>query len=168
VNCALYSPGVPASLLCPASERAESLFRPHFGYGVTDSIVPLSLVEIRLLEDVWLRSTRVRTLDPDGRLDPERSVCLVADRELSLGETGSDICTADYGEFLAIREAIPLKIMDAGTASGTSLAFPSQTLYVRQNPGLDTLKSRVAERQGRARQRPGREAGGHAPATRPP
>jgi MscS family membrane protein len=47
------------------------------------------------------------------------------------------IGTADWNEFLAIREDIYLRIMDAVENSGTEFAFPSQTLYLGRDGGLD-------------------------------
>jgi MscS family membrane protein len=64
------------------------------------------------------------------------------------------VLTADYGEFLAVREDIYLRIMDIMAASGTGFAFPSQTTYLASDGGLDEAKSRAAAthvREWRAR-----------------
>lgn len=61
------------------------------------------------------------------------------------------VLTADYGEFLAIREDIFLRIMDIVAASGTGFAFPSQTAYLGRDSGLDEARSRAAEAEVRAR-----------------
>lgn len=53
--------------------------------------------------------------------------------------------TTDFGEFVAIREDIYLRIMDIVAASGTGFAFPSQTLYLGRDAGLDAERSRAAE-----------------------
>ena len=56
-------------------------------------------------------------------------------RFINLGESSLDleifayVPTANYDEFLAVREDIYLRIMDIVAASGTRLAFPSQTTY---------------------------------------
>ena len=63
--------------------------------------------------------------------------------------------TANYDEFLAVREDIYLRIMDIVAASGTGLAFPSQTTYAATDPGVDEAKRAAAE----ARVRESREAG---------
>jgi MscS family membrane protein len=60
------------------------------------------------------------------------------------------IATADVNEFHAIREDIFLRIMDVVAASGTGFAFPSQTLYVGTDGGLDAERGRAAEAQVRA------------------
>jgi MscS family membrane protein len=60
------------------------------------------------------------------------------------------VLTSDYGEFLAVREDIYLRIMDIVAASGTGFAVPSQTTYLASDAGLDDAKSRAAE--GRVRE----------------
>jgi MscS family membrane protein len=57
------------------------------------------------------------------------------------------VLTSDYGEFLAIREDVYLRIMDIVAASGTGFALPSQTTYLATDGGLDEAKSRAAEAQ---------------------
>ena len=52
--------------------------------------------------------------------------------------------TADYNEFLAVREDLYLRIMDVVAASGTGFAFPSQTQY-RSDEGIDAARARLAE-----------------------
>ncbi len=53
--------------------------------------------------------------------------------------------TADWNEFLSIREDLLLRIMDAVAASGTAFAFPSQTIYLGRDSGLDAERARLAE-----------------------
>ena len=65
------------------------------------------------------------------------------------------VLTADYGEFLAIREDIFLRIMDIVAASGSGFAFPSQTAYLGWDTGLDEARSRAAEAEVRARRERG-------------
>jgi MscS family membrane protein len=55
------------------------------------------------------------------------------------------VLTTDINEFLAIREGLYLRIMDLVAASGTSFAFPSQTLYAAPDAGLDAERGRAAE-----------------------
>jgi MscS family membrane protein len=57
--------------------------------------------------------------------------------------------TADWNEFLKIREDLLLRIMDIVEASGTGFAFPSQTMYLGRDEGLDAERSRAAEEQVR-------------------
>jgi MscS family membrane protein len=48
----------------------------------------------------------------------------------------------DWTEFLGIREDIFLRIMDIIEASGTGFAFPSQTLYMGKDDGLNPERVR--------------------------
>ena len=57
--------------------------------------------------------------------------------------------TSDYNDFLAVREDLLLRIMDLVAASGSSFAFPSQTIYAGADGGLDAERSQVAEAQVR-------------------
>jgi MscS family membrane protein len=62
-------------------------------------------------------------------------------------EIFSYIETADWAEFLAIREDLLLRIMEIVEATGSGFAFPSQTLYLGGDDGLDEARSRAAEAQ---------------------
>ncbi|MGD9765660.1 MAG: mechanosensitive ion channel family protein [Candidatus Binatia bacterium] len=55
--------------------------------------------------------------------------------------------TADINEFLAVQEDLLLRIMDVVAASGTGFAFPSQTLYLARDHGLDPRRREAAEHQ---------------------
>ena len=55
----------------------------------------------------------------------------------------------DWNEFLQIREDIFLRIMDVVRDCGTGFAFPSQTLYLGRDGGLDTERTRRAEEEVR-------------------
>ncbi|NJN47428.1 MAG: mechanosensitive ion channel family protein, partial [Candidatus Competibacteraceae bacterium] len=57
------------------------------------------------------------------------------------------VLTREWVEFLAIREDVFLRIMDIVERSGTSFAFPSQTLYFGRDAGLDADKTELAETQ---------------------
>ena len=60
------------------------------------------------------------------------------------------VLTSDWNEFLQVREDIFLRIMDIVRDSGTGFAFPSQTLYLGRDGGLDEEGTRKAEAQVRA------------------
>jgi MscS family membrane protein len=60
------------------------------------------------------------------------------------------VLTADFNEFVAIREEIYLRMMDAVQDAGTAFAFPSQTLYLGRDPGIDEERARRAEESVRA------------------
>lgn len=55
------------------------------------------------------------------------------------------VATPDNDKFLAVREDIYLRIMDIVAASGTRLAFPSQTTYFARDRGIDEAKRKEAE-----------------------
>ncbi len=49
--------------------------------------------------------------------------------------------TSDWNEHLAVREDIFLQLMDIIHAAGSGFAFPSQTVYMRRDAGLDAGKT---------------------------
>jgi MscS family membrane protein len=65
-------------------------------------------------------------------------------------EIFSYVNTANWDEFLAVREDLLLRLMDIVEESGSGFAFPSQTNYVAPDGGLDTDKTRLAEDEVRA------------------
>ncbi len=60
-------------------------------------------------------------------------------------EVYSYITTANYDEFLEVREDILLRMMDVIKMSGTDFAFPSQTLYLGRDSGLPEDQTRQTE-----------------------
>ena len=52
-------------------------------------------------------------------------------------------------EFLSVQEDIWLRVMDIVAQSGTGFAFPSQTLYLGRDDGLDVKRTEAAEVQVR-------------------
>jgi len=62
-------------------------------------------------------------------------------------EISSYVLTYDSNEFAAIREDLLLRIMDIVKKSGSGFAFPSQTLYMSRDSGLDKEKTASAEQQ---------------------
>ncbi len=59
------------------------------------------------------------------------------------------IRTTQYNEFLAIQEDILLRVMKLVKQAGTGFAFPSRTLYVGRDGGLDEEGQQAAEKQVR-------------------
>ena len=57
------------------------------------------------------------------------------------------ILTRNGAEFLTIQEDLLLRIMDIIEASGTSLAFPSSTVYLGRDRGLDKEKTEAVLRE---------------------
>jgi MscS family membrane protein len=57
--------------------------------------------------------------------------------------------TADWNEFLAVKEDLVLRIMDIVKDAGTAFAFPSRTLYHGRDSGPDRDRQDAAEEQVR-------------------
>ena len=57
----------------------------------------------------------------------------------------SYVLTRDDAEFTAIREDILLRLMTIAENAGTVLAFPTQTIYLGRDPGVDKEKAEQAE-----------------------
>jgi MscS family membrane protein len=57
------------------------------------------------------------------------------------------VLTRDNTEFLAIQEDLLLRMMEIIEASGTSFAFPSRTIYVGRDAGLDKEKTAAVARE---------------------
>jgi len=55
--------------------------------------------------------------------------------------------TLDWNDFFAVREDVFLRVNDIVAKSGTSFAFPSQTLYMGRDGGLEKEQSEAAIRQ---------------------
>jgi MscS family membrane protein len=74
------------------------------------------------------------------------------------------IATSDTDTFLGIREELYLKMMDVVQECGTGFAFPSQTIYAAQDPGLDPDRAFRAGRPGQAGDAVGRSGRRSVPA----
>lgn len=59
-------------------------------------------------------------------------------------EIWSYIDGANFDEYLEVKEDLLLRIMDIIAASGTEMAFPSQTLYFSRDKGLSEEKAKAA------------------------
>jgi MscS family membrane protein len=53
--------------------------------------------------------------------------------------------TPDFPEFLRVREDVCLRIMDVVRTSGTGFAFPSRTVYLGKDEGLDATGTATVE-----------------------
>lgn len=53
--------------------------------------------------------------------------------------------TREWNDFFAIREDVLLRVYDVVGQAGTGFAFPSQTLYVARDKGVNTAESEAAE-----------------------
>jgi MscS family membrane protein len=164
--------------------------------------------KIGTVEDISLRSTRIRTLDrtelsvPNGQLanmnvenlsrsntslfratialrhetspgqlrallkqipamlrhHPKVDPDVARVRFVGFGESSLDIdihchiLTGSFGEFLAIREDLLLRIMDLVAAAGAEFAVPARTLYVAQDQALDLQRTAAAGKNAIRRQ----------------
>ena len=64
--------------------------------------------------------------------------------------------TRDFNEFFAIREDVLMRISDIIKESGSSVAFPSQTLYLGRDPGIDHDRGVAAEKEVEAWRKAGK------------
>ena len=83
------------------------------------------------------------------KIEPET----VRIRYIGYGPSSRDIdfrvyaLTREWNEFFSIREDVFLRVDDIVAESGTSFAYPSQTLYMGHDDGLDEERSENAEKQ---------------------
>ena len=74
-------------------------------------------------------------------------------RLIGIGQSSLDleafafILTQDFGEFAAIREDLLFRIMSIVHEAGSGFAFPSRTVYLGRDPGIDDQKAEVAVQQ---------------------
>jgi MscS family membrane protein len=64
--------------------------------------------------------------------------------------------TREWNDFHAIREDVLMRVNDIVTESGTGFAFPSQTLYMGQDNGLDKERSETAKEEVKSWRRQGK------------
>lgn len=127
--------------------RERILFNPTIGliYGTTRAQIELVIDEIKKLLErhpkVWRESYRVR-------------MAAFGASSVDIGIL-SWIDTTDYNEYTAVVEELNLEIMRVVEEAGTSFAFPSQTLYLGRDGGIDDRLAEAAAEEVKAR----REAG---------
>jgi MscS family membrane protein len=83
-----------------------------------------------------------RALDENSKI--EKSTVRVRLIEIAAAlnvEIFSYVLTRDYNEFAAVREHLLLQILGVVEDAGTSVALPSQTLYIRRDSGLEKDKT---------------------------
>lgn len=121
------------------TRRDKILFNPTFGVRCETSSDQLRylLAEVRRMlyehPKIEAESARVRFTG-------------FAESSLSL-EIFSYVLTSDFSEFTAVREDLLLRILETVRRSGSDFAFPSRTLYMSRDSGLDKEKAEVAEQQ---------------------
>ncbi len=111
-------------------------------YETTDDQLRFLLAELREL--LHAHPGTVHTAD-----DPVRV------RFVGFGDSSLNVAirvyvrASDRNEFLAIQEDILLRVMKVVKQAGTGFAFPSRTLYVSRDGGLDDERQQAAEEQVR-------------------
>jgi MscS family membrane protein len=119
--------------------RDRFLFAPVLGlrYETTPDQIRYLLVELR----------KVLYAHPKVNPDPAR-IRFIGFGENALNlEIFSYINTTSNDEFLEVQEDLLLRFMDIIEASGTGLAFPSQTIYFAKDQGVSKEKAAEAEGQ---------------------
>ena len=112
----------------------------EFGIGITPIIAGLGVGGLAVA--LAIRPTRVRLSE-------------LGDAAYVL-ELFAFVTAADWGEFLAIKEDLNLRIAEIVRESGTSFAFPSQTVYFTRDAGVNAGRGEATEaevRQWREEQR---------------
>jgi MscS family membrane protein len=121
------------------SRRDKILFNPALAvrYDTTGDQLRYLLAEIR------------RLLYQHPKVEPETASVRFANFDASALrlEIFSYVLTRDANEFAAVREDLLLRIMGIVEQSGSGFAFPSQTLYLGRDSGLDPEKTAAAEKQ---------------------
>ncbi|MGA3301199.1 MAG: mechanosensitive ion channel family protein [Candidatus Acidiferrales bacterium] len=121
------------------SRRDKILFKTNLGFRPETKADHLRYVlsELRRLlyshPKIETKTVRVRLTD-------------VAAGSLSV-EVFSYVLTVDFNEFAAVREDLLLRIMDIVDDAGTSVAMPSQTLYISRDSGLEKEKAETATKK---------------------
>ena len=123
------------------SQRDRMLIRSVIGLRYETSPEQLRYLLVKIRE----------ALQRHSKIHPE----LVRVRFVGFGASSLDIelfayvKTTKRPEFLSVREEIFLQVMDIVNESGTGFAFPSQTLYLGRDSGLDPKRTEKAEAQMR-------------------
>ena len=121
------------------SKRDKMLFRTtiHLRYETTPDQMRLVLLQLR---EMLIAHPRIAE-------DPARVRAIgFGDFSLDL-EIYAYVMTADWNDFLAVREDLILRIMDIVRKAGTAFAIPSQTVYHNRDAGLDIEQQQAAEKQ---------------------
>jgi MscS family membrane protein len=121
------------------SRRDKILFNTKLGlrYETSPDQMRYVLVQVR----------RLLYEHPKVETEGARNRFIAFDQSALTLEIFCYILTRDNDEFLAIREDILLRIMDIIDAAGTGFAFPSQTVYLGRDTGIDKEKAERVARE---------------------
>jgi len=123
------------------SQRDQMLIRSVIGLRYETSPEQLRYLLVKIRE----------ALQRHPKIQPD----LVRVRFVGFGASSLDIELFAYvkttkgPEFLSVREEVFLQVMDIVNESGTGFAFPSQTLYLGRDSGLDPKRTEKTEAQVR-------------------
>src|SRR5437588_388435 len=78
---------------------------------------------------------------PKVETNGARSRFISFDQSALTLEIFSYVLTRDYNEFLAIQEDLLLRIMETVEAAGAGFSFPSRTVYLGRDSGVDKEKA---------------------------
>lgn len=124
------------------AKRDRIWYNPRLGlrYETTPEQLRFVLVEVR----------KMLYAHPKVSPDPARvRFTGFGDYSLNL-DVFAYVLVTDFSEFLGVAEDLNLRIMDIVAASGSGFAFPSQTLYLGRDGGLDPARVKEAEEAVRA------------------
>ena len=121
------------------SRRDKILFNTKLGlrYETSPDQLRYVLVQVR----------RLLYEHPKVETEGARSRFVSFDESALSMEIFCYVLTRDFNEFLAIREDILLRIMDIVDAAGSGFAFPSQTVYLGRDTGVDKQKAENAAQE---------------------
>lgn len=121
------------------SKRNHMLLKMKIGLRLDTTTDQLQVVLTRLRE-MLLAHPRITE-------DPARVRAIGIGKYSIDLEIHSYVNTADWNEFLAIQEDVILRIMNITDEAGTAFAYPSQTLYLGRDSGMNSEKQQIAEKQ---------------------
>ena len=121
------------------SRRDKILFNTKLGlrYETSPDQMRYVLVQVR----------RLLYEHPKVETEGARSRFVSLDESALSMEIFCYVLTRDFNEFLAIREDLLLRIMDIVDAAGSGFAFPSQTVYLGRDAGVDKQKAEKAAQE---------------------
>ena len=121
------------------SRRDKILFNTKLGlrYETSPDQMRYVLVQVR----------RLLYEHPKVETEGARSRFVSFDESALSMEIFCYVLTRDFNEFLAIREDLLLRIMNIVDAAGSGFAFPSQTVYLGRDTGVDKQKAEKAAQE---------------------
>jgi MscS family membrane protein len=118
-----------------ARDRIRLIHRIGLRYETTPEQLRYVLVELRRM-----LYSHPRVLEEPSRV-----------RFVGFGSSSLDleifayVDTTDFNDFLGVQEDVMLRMMDVVESAGTGFAFPSQTVYLGRDGGLDAERAQAAE-----------------------